>query len=64
MNAKMGLDSRFTTTLLILKLINIDKFRDMEKSMEKKRLSYHVRPQNNLSRCAKTTTVSDLTMTF
>lgn len=55
----MGLDSRFTTTILIFKLINIDKFSDMEKSD-----SVTMSGPRTIYQDAQNTILGDLTTTF
>lgn len=55
----MGLDSRFTTTILIFKLINIDKFSDIEKSD-----SVTMSGPRTIYQDAQNTILGDLTTTF
>lgn len=55
----MGLDSRFTTTILIFKLINIDKFSDIEKSD-----SVTMSGPRPIYQDAQNTILGDLTTTF
>lgn len=55
----MGLDSRFTTTILIFKLINVEKSRDMGNPD-----SVTMSGPKTIYQDAQNTILSDLTMTF
>lgn len=58
-NAKMALDSRFTTSILIFKLTKIDKSRNMENPD-----SVTMSGPKRIYQDAQSTVLSDLTMTF